>query len=601
MPFIKKKTVPINYTDRDFDSIKLALLDHAKRYYPETYKDFSEAGFGALMMDSVAYIGDILSFYLDYQVNESFLDSALEYNNVVRLANQLGYTAPTRASSTGIITCYLKVPSLSAGYGPDTSYLPVLKKGTKFVSNSNAVFTLIEDINFDDNNNEYRVATTNSTTGMPTNYAIKASGLVVSGELVEQTMTIGDHQRFLKLRLNGDNVTEVVSVVDSEGHEYIEVDYLTQNVVYKPVVNRGDDKNKAPSILKPFAAPRRFVTAHEGTTTSLQFGFGSESNLNTEKVVDPSKVVLKRHGRDHVTDKSFDPSVLMETDKLGVAPSNTTLRVVYRINSVNDVNAGAKSITKVIDPVFNFKDSATLTKSTVRTVIGSLEAENENPILGDVIIPETEELKQRAYGFFATQNRCVTKMDYVHLSYSMPPTYGSIKRTSIVKDTDSFKRNMNMYVISEDADGYLIESSATIKSNLKTWLTAHKMLNDTIDIMNAKIVNLSIHYELITDLTENKHDVMARASKAIRTRMVNTKLEIGEPFRISEVYRVLKNVDGVLDVVDVKVKRKTGDLYADTFYNTAANTSPDGRLIWAPENVIFEIKYPNADIRGVVR
>ena len=601
MPLIKKKTIPINYTDRDFTSIKASLVDYARRYYPETYRDFSEAGFGSLMMDTVSYVGDILSFYLDYQVNESFLDSALEYNNVVRLSRQLGYRAPTRASSTGIITCYIKVPSLPSGYGPDTSYLPSLKRGTKFASNSNATYTLIEDIDFDDNNNEYRVATTNTTTGLPTAYVIKASGIIVSGQLAEQKMEIGSYQRFLRLRLEGDNVTEVVSVFDSEGHEYYEVDYLTQNVIYKPVVNRGDDKNKAPFILKPYAAPRRFVVEHVGSRSYLQFGYGSESNLNNEKLVDPSKVVMKRHGRDHVTDKSFDPSVLIETDKLGVVPSNTTLRVVYRVNDVNDVNVGTRAITRVTDPSFNFKNPATLTRSTMRTVMGSLEAENENPVLGDVSIPDAEELKQRAYGVYASQNRCVTKSDYVHLAYTMPPKYGSVKRVNIVRDTDSFKRNMNMYIISEDSDGYLIETSATIKSNLKTWLIHHKMLNDTVDILDAKIINVGIHYELITDLTENKYDVMARASRALKTRMTNTKYEIGEPFRISDVYNILKNVDGVLDVVDVKVKRKVGDAYADTFYNLATNTNPDGRLIWAPENVIFEIKYPDTDIRGVIR
>ena len=74
----KKKTVPIKYTSRDFESIRADLLEHARRYYPNTFQDFNEAGFGSLMLDTVSYIGDILSFYLDYQANESFKESSLQ-------------------------------------------------------------------------------------------------------------------------------------------------------------------------------------------------------------------------------------------------------------------------------------------------------------------------------------------------------------------------------------------------------------------------------------------------------------------------------------------------------------------------------------------
>ena len=83
----QKKIIPINYTNREFSEIKNDLVEIAQRFYPDTFQDFSEGSFGSLMLDAVAYVGDQLSFYLDYNVNESFLDTANQFNNVVRIGS----------------------------------------------------------------------------------------------------------------------------------------------------------------------------------------------------------------------------------------------------------------------------------------------------------------------------------------------------------------------------------------------------------------------------------------------------------------------------------------------------------------------------------
>ena len=601
MPFQKKKVIPINYTSRDFDSIKQELLDHAKRYYPDTFQDFSDASFGSMMLDTVSYIGDVLSFYLDYQVNESFLDTAIEYNNIVKLARQMGHKYTARASSSGIATFYVIAPSATSGYGPDPAYLPRLKKGTKLATNAGVPFTLNEDVDFANVDNEIVVASANSTTGMPTGYAVKAFGQVISGELAAQSTEIGSYQKFRRVRIDGTNITEVVSVFDSSGYEYFEVDHLSQNVVYKPVVNRSDDSKHAPFIMKPFAAPRRFIVENDGDSTYLQFGFGSEENLNTEKVLDPSKVILRQHARDYVTDKSFDPSNLIETDKLGVTPSNTTLTIVFRTNGAANVNISSKALRRAVDPVFRFESPADLVTSKVSDVVSSLEVENEKPIVGDVSVPSSQELKYRAYGTYTSQNRAVTKQDYVSLVYNMHPKFGAIKRVNVVRDADSLKRNINMYVISESATGRFISTPATIKTNLKTWLSNHKMINDTIDILDAKVVNFGLNFTIVADMEANKHKIMERSARALRTRLTRVKMDISEPFRITDAYSVLKNVEGVLDVVSVDVVKKVGGLYSDMNYDFENNTTPDGRLLLAPENVVLEVKFPETDIRGVVK
>ena len=601
MPYQKKKIVPINYTSRDFDSIKRDLIDYAKRYYPDTYRDFNEASFGALMVDTVSYVGDILSFYLDYQANESFLDTAIEYDNVVRLTRQLGYNFRGAPVSTGLVTFYIVVPSSASGIGPDRSYLPILKTGSKFATPGGIMFTLSGDVDFSRSSNEIVVATVNSDTGVPTGYAVKASGLVVSGELAVQSSDVAEYRRFRRIKLTGTNISEIVSVVDDAGNEYFEVDHLSQNVIYRPIVNRADDKQNAPFIMKPFAVPRRFIVIEEGGNVFIQFGYGSEDNLTNEKIVDPSKVVLNQHGKDHITDNSFDPSVLIETDKFGVAPSSTTLQIVYRVNGAGNVNISAGALTQAVQPSFTFSDSAALDIGKMSDVMASLEFENLNPIVGDVTAPTVEELKSRAYSTFSSQNRAVTKQDYQTLVYNMPGKFGAVKRTTIVRDADSFKRNLNMYVISEDVLGNLTQTTETIKKNVKTWLSNYKMINDTIDILDAKIVNLGIEFEIIADLESEKHEVLDRASRAIKTRMLRSHFDIGEPLRTSDVFKALQGVNGILDVVNVKITNKLGDQYNTMSFNIDLHTSPDGRLIIAPEDVIFEIKYPDSDIIGTVR
>tara|TARA_R100001079_G_C4448026_1_gene152146 strand:- start:801 stop:2606 length:1806 start_codon:yes stop_codon:yes gene_type:complete len=600
MPSKKVSLPPINYTNRDFASIKNDLENFAKRYYPDTQRDFSEASFGAMMIDMTAYVGDVLSFYLDYQVNESFLDTALEYNNVSRLAKQLGYRQSGASKSSGVINLYIVVPASSTAIGPDMRYAPILRTGTKFISKSESIFTLTEDVDFGKSGNEMVVAATNSSTGQPTKYAIKTHGKVVSGELKVQYIEVGDYQRFPKFFLNDSNITEIISVIDTSGNKYFEVENLSQDTIYVPVTNKTQDKDLVPFIMKPRAVPRRYIVEHMGSTTSIQFGFGSDSNMTSDVVSDPSNVIMDAHGRDYVTDRSFDPTNLIETDKLGIAPSNTTLSVVYRANGSNQINISANSLVSTADVDMRFKNSGLLAEGEMREVISSLEFENEDPIVGDTSQISTDEIRQRAFGAYSAQNRAVTKQDYMALVYNMPGKFGSIKRLNIAQDKDSFKRNLNLFVVSENPDGYLIPTPPTLKNNLKTWLSNYKMINDSIDILDGKIINFSITYEIMVDRQENRFSAISRANAALANRFANNKFEFGEPIRYSEVFQVLKGIGSVLDVGEVKIKQQTGVLYSDVSFNLDNFISPDGRLVMAPQDYIYELRFPTRDIIGSV-
>jgi len=595
------KLVPIKYTSREFDSIKRDLVEYAKRYYPETFKDFNEAGFGSLFLDTVAYVGDILSFYLDFQANESFLDTALEYDNVIKLGRQMGYKFKGNPSSFGFVTIYILVPVSPSGIGPDTRYMPILKRGSLFKSTSNTGFILEENIDFSRSENEIVVAQSDDTTGLPTTYAVKAVGKVISGEIVQDIIDVSTFEKFLRIKLSSPNFAEVISVRDTEGHVYYEVDTLSQNVIYKPIVNRNSATDNVKSILRPFVVPRRFVVEQdERRRAFLQFGYGSESQLTTEAVADPRNVVLQENGKNYITDPSFDPTKLIESDKFGIAPANTKLTVVYRTNTTANVNVAAGRLVSVSKPLFEFKNLSLLNANTVRFVGKSIEINNEDPITGDVSYPSTEELKRKILDHYSTQNRAVTKNDYISTIYSMPPQFGAIKRASIEKDDDSFKRNLNVYVISENVDGTLVTTNSIIKNNVKTWLNKNRMINDTIDILNARILNVTIDFTIIVDLEFNKFDVLVSAVGVLREKL-STPRDIGEAFYISDIYKILNNVNGVLDVQRVTVKQRTGANYADLDFNIEENTSPDGRYFVVPEDVIVEVKFPLQDIQGVIK
>jgi len=598
MPDEQKKILPIDYTRREFNSIRDDLQQIAKRFYPDTFQDFSEASFGSLMIDAVAYVADQMSFYLDYNVNETFLDTSYQYNNVLRHGRILGYKNQGRPSTYGKVALFVLIPASATAIGTDTNYIPILKRGSRFTSNTGLNFVLTENIDFANPKNQVVVARTDSSTGAPTYYAVKAYGNVVSGFFSQETVDIGDFKRFRRLQLKANNISEIISIKDAQGNEYFEVGYLSQDIVFKELTNNNFKNDNVPSILKPFIVSRKFVAVQEKTRTFLQFGSGEAGQSNV--AADPQKVALNIFGKSYVTDTTFDPSKLSKNQNFGIVPANTTLTIIYRVTNPTNSNVGVGSLNTVSSNRMNFKDRADLTNTTVQDVINSLEVSNEEPIVGNVSLPTTGEIKRRIYDTFPTQDRAVTQADYENLTYRMPAKFGSIKKVSVQRDPDSNKRNLNLYVISEDNFGKLTATNSTIKNNLKIWLNNFRMLNDTIDILDPFILNIGIDFVITTTVGANKFDVLEKAMAQLKSKYA-APYNIGEQFYISEVYQELKKVTGVLDVVKVKLNSKQGGNYGAASIDINGNLSPDGSYLMVPKNAILEIKFPEVDIRGKIR
>lgn len=593
-----KKKVAINYTNRDYESIRGDLTQIAERFYPDTFQDFSEGSFGAMMLDAVAYVGDQLSFYLDYNVNETFLDTAYQYGNVLRQGRILGYKNTGRPSTYGKVALYVQVPASATGLGPDTRYIPVLKRGTRFTSQNGLNFVLTDNIDFSDPANPIVVSRTDTATGAPSYYAIKAYGDVVSGFFGVERVTVGAFERFKRVKLSSPNVSEIISVTDLDGNEYYEVDYLAQDIVYKELTNKNYKSDNVPSILKPLLVSRKFQVVHEPEGVYLQFGSGEDGASGV--VAEPQNVAMNIFGKSYVTDAAFDPSRLTNNRSFGVVPSDTTLTIAYRQTNPTNSNVAAGGLNQVSSVLVDFEDLSVLAANQVSFIRSSFEVSNEEPIVGNVSNPSTAEIKQRIYDTFPTQNRAVTQKDYESLVYRMPRKFGSVKRCSVQKDPDSQKRNLNVYVISENTLGKLVPSNDTLKKNLKVWLNNYRMINDTVDILDPFIINFGINFVVKPDNSANKFDVLDRCVERLANKY-SSPMFIGERLSISEIFSELNKVKGVNDVVKVQIVNKNSADYSSVVFPVQENLSPDGDYLLTPQNAILELKFPQTDIKGKLR
>ena len=596
----KQKKTPIKYTSRDFDTIRQDLIEHAKRFYPDEWKDFSKSTINSLMIDSVAYVGDVLSFYLDYQANESFLDTAIEFNNVRKHARTLGFKYAGSPSTYGMISLFCMIPANTDGTAPDITYMPVLQQGATFSSSNGGNFILTEDIDFGELNNDIVAARFDNTTGATTFFAVKAFGQISSGLFSRATVDLSNSsfERFRRVRIGGDDVVEVTSVVDSDGNKYYEVDNLSQEVVFEETTNRNATTEGVRSILKPFSAARRFVMEQDDTGTYLQFGFGSEDS-DEEDLVDPAKVAIQMHGKTYVSNFRFDPSKLVGTSKLGLSPSGTKLTIILKTNDSISANASSNTVTKIQRATFKFPNELTLDQTKKNSVIGSLEITNEEPIVGATEQITTEELKQRAKGYYTTQSRAVTRQDYESMIYNMPNKFGIIKRVSVVNDPSSTNRRMAIYVISEDQNGNLTTAGSSLKTNMKNWISQYKAINDIVDIFDTKIVNFGLDYKVVLDTRFKGINIIGKCNAAL-TQYFSNQLYIGEPIYITRLYSILSKVEGVADVKTVRAMQKRGADYSPVNINFDDALSADGTYIITPKNAIMELKYPNRDIKGTL-
>ena len=598
----------IKYINRDFSNFREQLVEFAKNYFPDTYNDFSPTSPGMMFIEMASYVGDVLSFYQDTQLQETFLQHAKDPANLYQLAYMMGYRPKSTSVSEVTIEVSQKVNAVAPNYLPNWSQALVVQPNTrlrattfgdpKFIINDKVDFTFSSSLD------PTEVRIDSIANGYPAEYRLTKRVKAISGELKDYVKVVGNAEKFLTLTIEDTNIVGVLDITDSDGNTWYEVPFLGQDTIYENQSNTASDKNLVPSILRLKKVPRRFVTrlTSQGHL-QVQFGSGVNTSASTDEVFlpDPTNVGMGTNQGVSRLDFAFDPSNFLFSKSYGIAPSNTTLTIRYIVGGGVDSNVPSNTINIVEQVTVSAPD---------QTKANTLTFNNTAPAVGGRDGDTVEELRQNSLRAYSEQNRAVTLQDYAIRSLSLPPLYGSISKVYVTQDQatnanvlggayDSNPLALSLYVLSYNADKQVIPATASLKQNLKTYLSQYMLLTDAVNIKDAFIVNVAMKYEIITLPNFVSRDVLLACNTALIEYFDIAKWSINQPINISSIYTLLDRVKGVQSVEKIYFENKVGGNYSEYAYDIKGATR--GNIVYPSyDPCIFEIKYPEIDIQGRV-
>lgn len=603
--FVGEKS--IKYLNRDFKGFKRDLIKFSQAHHSGTFQDFNESSPGMAIMELQAYVGDVLSFYMDRAFDELRDDTSRQVASVVSNAKSRGYRPSGKRAARGIETFFVEIPATTqlGSRVPDELYSPILRKGAKIGGPNGSIFETLDDVNFSSSSpSDPRFVTGSrfdSVTGLPTFFAVRKNIDIVAGETKVYVTTIGDFQAFRELELPESDVIEIISVIDSDGNEWFEVDYLAQETVFDQATNTGDDSSVVPYILKFRTVPRRFVADRNPTSgkTNLIFGSGDGVSFDDELVPNLADLALPLAGRRTFSSFSLDPQNFLRTRTLGLSPFNTTMTVRYRVGGGSQTNVPPGSIKSVNEVLLDFSSTA-LDPGKKGAVIGSVECINISRTDGGGPEESISEIKANSAAFFAAQNRVVTREDVIARVLSLPAKFGRPEKVTVRRDTIS-SLAFDLHLLSKDPDGHLTQATAILKQNIATYLSQFRMLTDGINILESDIVNVGIQFGVVTSPRMNKTEVLANCLSTIRDYFDIDRWQIGQPVIISDLQSRVQDVRGVISVYRLDVQnlvgfQSTGLFYSSKTFDVAAATA--NNIVYCPDNAIFEVKNPLKDIVG---
>jgi len=617
----------VSYLGKDFSQIRRNLIEFTKQYFPTTFTDFSEASSGMILLELSAYVGDVLSFYADNNLKESLLDQASERGNIYDIANMLGYRPKNSIPAYVTLDVFQLVPSIGSGsnVAPDYTYALSIKPGMQVgANNGSSTFRTLDLVDFSYSSSfdptEVTVYESDDITKQPTYYLLKKQVQAVSGEIVTRTFTFGSPVAYDKIVLPETNIIDIISITESDGDNWYEVPYLAQDTIFESVPNLAENdpdlylyRASSPNLLKMKKTAKRFVTRlRSDNLLEIQFGAGISDNNDEEIIPNPSNVGNGLSSIRRNVDVDIDPSNFLYTRAYGQAPANTTLTITYTIgNGISD-NVVANVLTNIqqvnydddvnstgVIPVFNF------VKNTVAVT-------NPSPAAGAKNSDTLQEIKNNALSNFATQNRMVTRDDYIIRSYSMPAKFGSISKAYIVPDDqiiqEDYTQNrlpnplaLNMYVLGFNENKQLTALNTAIKENLKTYLNQYRMLTDAINIKDAFIINIGVQFEISVLSNYNSNEVLLNCINTLKTYFDVDRWQINQPIIKTEVMNIISNVKGVQNLVNITFNNLYDNTlgYSGNVYDLASATK-NGVIYPSLDPSIFELKFPNQDIKGRV-
>ena len=644
----------IKYLNRDFSSFKTSLIEYSKTYFPRTYKDFSDASPGMMFIEMASYIGDVLSYYTDYQFKESLMPYAEERKNVLALANYLGYkTKPTKSSTTNI-DLYQLIPSTkdsNNNYIPDNNYALKIREYMEVSNESGVSFITIDPVDFSlDSKFSPREVTVYSRDnyGIPQFFLLKKSGKVIAGKITTSSFTVGSAVPFYKISLSENNVIDIIDVKDSDNNKWYEVDYLAQDLIFTETENTSFTNNtyvqyssEVPKLIKSFKTSRKFVVnVTANNTTYLEFGAGTDAT--SDEVIYPNSELVGI-GLKNISNLNlnYDTSKLLNSETFGQSPSNTVLTVQYLVGGGLTSNSPSDTIKNISSVTF-LNDISGLTpsqNSLLTTVKNSFRISNPNPAVGGQNEESVEEIRQNALANFGSQNRTVTVDDYISRIYSIPPRFGSIAKVMVIPNSDlsistnqtllngfvnnenqttlinnslenNFRKvnfdvsnpfSLNLYVLSYNSNKNLTQTNDALVYNIRHYLQKYKIISDSINIIDGYIINIGVDFKILVYNNFNKKEVLDQCLQKAKDFFNVDKWYFNQPININQFELELAKIEGVQSVAEVTFKnlnQNDGD-YSPHEYNLSEATH--NKIIYPSlDPSVFEVKFPDNDIRGAV-
>jgi hypothetical protein len=653
-----------NYVGKDFATLKQNLIDFTKTYFPDSYSDFSEASPGSIFIEQAAAIGDMLSFYQDTQLKESILSYASEKKNVLALAQSMGYKPKLTSPAVTTLTIYQIVPSIGVGTAnkPDDRFYLKIKAGLQIDSNEGVTFRSTDVVDFSlVEGREIDVYERDTNTQEPSRYLITKKVKAISA--TEKTTTVSfttNDVDYPSATIVDSNIIAINSVVDEDNIKYYEVPYLAQETIFVEQANTSyntslsEYSNTVPYILEVQKVPRRFsVKVNSDNSIDLQFGSGDVSMSDERILPNPKNVGLGLANSVNRLNQGIDPSNFLKTNTFGIAPTNTTLTIKYLVGGGVESNVNTGDLNRISRIEFE-EDLLSLSDTDLRIyndIKNTVAAENLEPAVGGRGAESIDEIRNNAIAMFGSQNRAVTRQDYIVRALSMPERYGSVAKVYVSPDgevdnnspssilanpkniaeftnlVDGLKTKsktdiqkelikylnqkqsnvaennnpfaINMYVLGYDLNKNLTNLNQAVKQNLKTYLGEYRMITDAVNMINGFIINIGCDFEIICYSNFNKREVITNCLTQLQDYFNIDNWTFNKPINISEIELILANVEGVMSVPSVKISNLCGDAgsYSPNKYNIDEATK--GKIVYPSlDPSIFEVKFPNKDIKG---
>jgi len=612
----------IQYLNKDFDGFKQKLLEFAQVYYPETYNDFSETSAGLMLIEMASYVGDVLSYYGDNQVQENFLEFAKQRDNLLALAYNHGYFPQVTNAATVDVDIYQTLPATTAGglVKPDWNYAMILSEGAQLQSSNNtSVFFYIE------NKVDFTISGSADPTDVsvysidganqPNFYLLKKKARATAGTLKTKSFTFTTPQRFSTVEIEDTNIIEIVNVTDSDSNRWYEVPYLAQETIFDPTTNIAANdptlyqyNDTTPYLLKIKKVPRRFIKRFE-SNNKLKMQFGPGVSSNPDEIITPNSDNIGL-GLPYGTDKlttAWDPSNFLYTQTYGLAPSNTTLTVEYLVGGGATSNVTAQSLTILSSGTVTFFGS-NLDSTLQSTVRNSLAFTNNRPALGGGNGDTNEDIRRKSIAQYPTQLRTVTKDDYAIRSLSLPSKFGKVSKVYVSQEDGRRDRSLEerydtnalaLYLLSNNSQNKLTVADPALKQNLKTFLGEYRMLTDAIRIKDAFVINIGVNFDIIIQPNYNNRLIINNCIDALTAYFDIDKWQINQPILINNLRNVLDNVEGVQTVKKLEIVNKVGESLGYSKYAYDIKGSTINEILYPSlDPSIFELRYPDTDIQG---